>query len=207
MSKDEKLFRFDEAVLRGASPPLAGIDEAGRGPLAGPVVAAAVVFHRKVSLAGLDDSKKLSVKSRERLFWQILAAGWVGVGRASETVIDEKNILQATRLAMREAVLALPRTPAFLLIDGRIRLDLPLPQRGIVRGDGKSAVIAAASIVAKVWRDSWMKELDRTYPEYGFARHKGYPTRLHLEALRKRGVSEVHRKSFRPVAELLEAGG
>ena len=183
--------------------PLAGIDEAGRGPLAGPVVAAAVLFHRRVSLPGLRDSKKISPRLREKLFYQILLHAWVGIGRVVESVIDEINILQATRLAMREAVLALPRTPALLLIDGKIRLDLPIAQRAIVRGDDQSAAIAAASVMAKVHRDFLMKDLDRIYPRYGFAVHKGYPTPSHLEVLRRRGPSEIHRKSFGPVAEIL----
>lgn len=193
-------------TTRGESP-LAGVDEAGRGPLAGPVVAAAVIFRRKVSLPGLDDSKKLSPRRRENLFGKIIRQALVGIGRVSESVIDEVNILQATRLAMREAVLALPQTPGLLLIDGRIRLDLPVPQKGIVRGDAQSAVIAAASIVAKVYRDHWMRELDPIYPHYGFARHKGYPTRSHLQALRLKGVTQIHRKTFRPVAETLQEVG
>ena len=188
---------------RQGAAPLAGIDEAGRGPLAGPVVAAAVLFHRRVSLPGLRDSKKISPRLREKLFYQILLHAWVGIGRVVESVIDEINILQATRLAMREAVLALPRTPALLLIDGKIRLDLPIAQRAIVRGDDQSAAIAAASVMAKVHRDFLMKDLDRVYPRYGFATHKGYPTPSHLAVLRRRGPSEIHRKSFGPVAEIL----
>lgn len=205
MAKDEELFRFDQKLSGDFPGPTAGIDEAGRGPLAGPVVAAAVIFRKRISLAGLNDSKKLSPQMRESLFWKILAHAWVGVSRVSESVIDERNILQATRTAMREAVLALPRTPQSLLIDGQIHLDLPLQQLGIIRGDGQSAAIAAASIVAKVYRDSFMNELDRLYPDYGFAFHKGYPTPSHLEALKSKGVSCVHRKTFRPVAKLLEA--
>jgi ribonuclease HII len=203
LGREQKLLEFDERFAGEFEGPIAGVDEAGRGPLAGPVVAAAVTFHRKVNLSGLDDSKKLSAKIRERLFGQIMRHAWVGIGRVPEAIIDKINILQATRMAMREAVLALPRTPVLLLIDGRIRLDLPLPQQGIVRGDGKSAAIAAASIIAKVYRDSWMKQLDAVYPHYGFARHKGYPTQLHLSRLRLKGATAVHRKTFRPVAEVL----
>lgn len=182
----------------------AGIDEAGRGPLAGPVVAAAVIFRRPVSLPGLNDSKKISPSLRERLFGAILREAWVGIGRVSETLIDELNILEATRLAMREAVLSLPRTPDLLLIDGKIRLDLPLPQRSIVRGDGQSAAIAAASIMAKVHRDHWMKALDPLYPDYGFARHKGYPTRYHVRMLQLKGATPVHRQTFAPVVKVRE---
>lgn len=190
-------------MLRGA---VAGIDEAGRGPLAGPVVAAAVIFRRPVPLAGLNDSKKVSPSRRDILFKQILSHSLVGVSAVSERVIDRMNILQATRLAMREAVLALPKTPLLLLIDGKIHLDLPLRQIGIVRGDSQSASIAAASIVAKVWRDCRMKELDSIYPGYGFALHKGYPTRGHLNVLQSKGVTVIHRKSFSPVRILEEAG-
>ncbi len=201
MVRHERLLRFDEC-LSGEEPDLlAGIDEAGRGPLAGPVVAAAVILRRPVSLNGLDDSKKVSPRLREILFRQIVSQAWVGIGQVSESVIDVLNILQATRLAMREAVLALPRTPALLLIDGPIQLDLPVPQRGIVRGDGQSAAIAAASIVAKVYRDYRMRELDQLFPGYGFARHKGYPTPGHLRVLGIRGATSIHRRSFQPVRE------
>lgn len=179
----------------------------GRGPLAGPVVAAAVVFLKRISLPGLNDSKKISERLRDILFLKIISCAAVGIGAVSEQVIDEINILQATRLAMRNAILSLPRTPSLILIDGRIRVDLPLPQRGIVGGDGESASIAAASIVAKVYRDHLMERLDRVYPDYGFVRHKGYPTPEHLLVLRSRGVSRVHRRSFRPVAQLLQGGG
>jgi len=199
--RHERLLRFDEC-LSGEEPDLlAGIDEAGRGPLAGPVVAAAVILRRPVSLNGLDDSKKVSPRLREILFRQIVSQAWVGIGQVSESVIDVLNILQATRLAMREAVLALPRTPALLLIDGPIQLDLPVPQRGIVRGDGQSAAIAAASIVAKVCRDYQMREFDSLFPGYGFARHKGYPTPGHLRVLGIRGATSIHRRSFQPVRE------
>lgn len=183
---------------------MAGIDEAGRGPLAGPVVAAAVIFLKNTPIPGLNDSKKLSPDFRKKLFSKILAQAVVGVARVGESVIDRVNILEATRLAMREAVLALPKTPELLLIDGRIHLDLPLPQKAIVRGDGQSASIAAASIIAKVYRDYWMEEMDEKYPGYGFRQHKGYPTPEHLERLQSQGVSPIHRRTFRPVTEILE---
>lgn len=198
-----ELFRFDEGFAAGRTGEVAGVDEAGRGPLAGPVVAAAVLFRNKTLLPDLDDSKKLTPRVRETLFRQIAAQALIGIGQAAESVIDEINILEATRLAMREAVMALPRTPTLVLIDGTIRLDLPLRQISIIRGDSQSAAIAAASVVAKVYRDHWMKELDRQYPLYGFSIHKGYPTRYHLRMLRQNGVSPVHRKTFRPVAEAL----
>ncbi len=202
MARETKLFRFDELVAGPFESGFAGIDEAGRGPLAGPVVAAAVIFRRRVSLTGLNDSKKVSPALRETLFKQILSHALVGIAAVSERVIDEINILQATRLAMREAVLSLPCTPSLLLIDGPIRLDLPLKQMSIIGGDGRSARIAAASIVAKVWRDHQMRHWDSVYPGYGFAAHKGYATPGHLKVLEKKGSSDIHRKSFSPVRVL-----
>lgn len=185
---------------------IAGVDEVGRGPLAGPVVAAAVILPEKILLPGLNDSKKVSPDRRKTLFLEIISRSSVGIGTVPEKIIDEINILQATRLAMKQAVLALSRTPTLVLIDGPIRLALPLPQVSIVRGDAQSAAIAAASIVAKVHRDSFMENLDTRRPGYGFAQHKGYPTPDHLEALRLKGPSEFHRMSFRPVAEIFEGG-
>ncbi|MBI4116087.1 MAG: ribonuclease HII [Candidatus Omnitrophica bacterium] len=205
MLRVEDLFRFDESFAEEFPPSvIAGVDEAGRGPLAGPVVAASVLFRRSARPSELNDSKKLSPKKREILFREIALHCLVGIGIVPEAVIDEINIFQATRLAMREAVLALPKTPTLILIDGKIKLDLPLPQVGIVRGDGQSAAIAAASIVAKVCRDHLMRKFDSIYPDYGFAQHKGYPTKLHIDILRSKGISPIHRRSFRPVAELLE---
>ncbi len=204
MAREDDLFRFDERMGSPLTGALAGIDEAGRGPLAGPVVAAAVIFRRRVPLSGLNDSKKVSPTLREVLFKQILSHSLVGISAVSEQVIDRVNILQATRLAMREAVLALPKTPLLLLIDGKIRLDLPLPQVAIVRGDNQSAAIAAASIVAKVWRDHRMRAFDSIYPGYGFALHKGYPTPEHLKVLQSKGATVIHRKSFSPVRVLDE---
>lgn len=205
MKRPRRLFRFDQQYLKRSAGLIAGVDEAGRGPLAGPVVAAAVIFRRPVSLPGLNDSKKVSPLHRERLFRQILSHALVSVAQVSESVIDQINIYQATRLAMREAVLALPRTPSLVLIDGRISLDLPLPQTGLVAGDAHSACIAAASIVAKVYRDHCMREVDRRYPGYGFSRHKGYPTPEHLQRLQEKGASAVHRKSFAPVEAVIHA--
>ena len=204
MNRQTLLFRFDQRFHPLGNEVVAGVEEAGRGPLAGPVVAAAVILRKKISLPGLDDSKKVPAQIRRKLFFQILSQAVVGIGAVDEAVIDQINILQATRLAMRQAVLALSRTPTLLLIDGPIQLDLPIPQKSIVRGDGQSAAIASASIVAKVYRDSFMERLDALYPDYGFARHKGYPTPEHLEVLRVRGPISIHRKSFDPVAQALE---
>jgi len=180
---------------------LAGVDEAGRGPLAGPVVAAAVILTDPSFLTGINDSKKLTAVRREELYVRIARSSIVGVGFADEKQIDELNIYEATRLAMKKAVLNLSHTPASLLIDGPMRLDLAIDQKGVIHGDGKSASIAAASIVAKVFRDHWMKKLHELYPAYGFLDHKGYGTAKHLQALKEKGPSAVHRRSFAPVRE------
>jgi ribonuclease HII len=198
----EKLLAFDkqESPTIGGGW-MAGVDEAGRGPLAGPVVAAAVILVRSETLAGIDDSKKLSAKRREELYIKIARSSIVGIGFADEKQIDELNIYEATRVAMKKAVLNLPHTPASLLIDGPMYLDLELEQKGVIHGDGKSASIAAASIIAKVFRDHWMRKLHELYPVYGFHNHKGYGTVEHMRALREKGPSSVHRRSFAPVRE------
>ena len=196
-----RLLAFDRAVIGEfkIQGPVAGVDEAGRGPLAGPVVAAAVVFLRETLLPGLNDSKQVSEKRRKSLFLQIASCAATGIGIATEEEIDQINIYQASRLAMKRAVLALCCTPAFLLIDGKAGVDLPLAQKSVVDGDAKSAAIAAASIVAKTYRDAWMCYLDEIYPAYHFRKHKGYATAAHLEAIRAAGPSPVHRKTFAPV--------
>jgi ribonuclease HII len=198
----EKLLAFDrqEGPAIGGGW-MAGVDEAGRGPLAGPVVAAAVILIRAETLAGINDSKKLSAQRREELYIKIARSSIVGIGFADEKQIDELNIYEATRVAMKKAVLNLPHTPTSLLIDGPMRLDLEIKQKGIIHGDGKSASIAAASIVAKVFRDHWMRKLHELYPAYGFHRHKGYGTVEHMQALKEKGPSSVHRRSFAPVRE------
>lgn len=182
---------------------IAGIDEAGRGPLAGPVAAAAVILPGNFVCHGLDDSKKLSAPRRE-VFYKILTTDpsiqWT-VATACHEEIDRLNILAATHLAMSRAVAALPMIPDHCLIDGpRIR-NFPHPHDGIVKGDGLSLSIAAASIIAKVTRDRIMRELDAEFPEFGFARHHGYGTKMHLEALRIHGPCRHHRRSFQPVAQ------
>lgn len=183
--------------------PLAGVDEAGRGPLAGPVVAAAVVLGATVPV-GLADSKRLSAAARERLFAALeTSATAIGVGLADVAEIDSLNILAATLLAMQRAVAALGLTPGQVLIDGNRCPLLDCPARAVVGGDGSVPAISAASIVAKVTRDRLMDALDRRYPAYGFARHKGYPTRAHLAALARHGVSAAHRLSFAPVRRAL----
>ncbi|HHH48270.1 MAG TPA: ribonuclease HII [Gammaproteobacteria bacterium] len=184
---------------------VAGVDEVGRGPLAGPVVAAAVILDPARPIAGLADSKALTEKRREALFDEIRAKAlcWA-LGRAEVEEIDALNILQATLLAMRRAVLALDPAPQHALIDGNRCPDLPCSAEAIIKGDGTVAVISAASIIAKVSRDREMAALDIEYPGYGLAGHKGYPTRAHLAALAELGVTPVHRKSFAPVRRLLE---
>jgi ribonuclease HII len=164
-------------------------------------MAAAVILLKKDALALLNDSKQLSAAQRENLFPQILRNGLIGIGTASEEEIDRINIYHASRLAMRRAVLALTRTPDLILVDGKARLDWPLPQKCIIDGDAKSASVAAASIVAKVYRDAWMKHLHSIYPQYNFHEHKGYATPGHLERIRENGPSPVHRKSFSPFRE------
>lgn len=184
---------------------IAGIDEAGRGPLAGPVVAAACILPAKFKLPGLNDSKKLTASKREKLFWQIKeqALGYA-IGSAEPAEIDALNILQATKLAMKRAVEGLKMRPHYLLIDAVELTTLRIPQKAIIDGDALSASIAAASILAKVSRDNLMNELDKLYPEYGFAKNKGYGTREHLRALQRYGPSPIHRKSFAPVHEKIE---
>jgi ribonuclease HII len=187
---------------------VAGVDEAGRGPLAGPVVAAAVVLPRERLIAGLDDSKKLTAAAREEVFGRLAADPdvLVGVGVGSVEEIESLNILGATRRAMRRAVEALPVRADFLLVDGMLIKGMRVPHRKIVRGDALSASIAAASIVAKVTRDRMMLELDGRYAAYGFARHKGYGTKHHVEMLRQHGPCPAHRRGFAPVRQLLEEG-
>jgi len=185
---------------------VAGVDEAGRGPLAGPVVAAAVVFPRNVFLEGLDDSKKLSPKQREHFFSRITntALGY-GIGIVSVEIIARTNILRASLLAMKQAVENCSLPVDLLLIDGNRNIDHSADQWTIVGGDGKSQSIAAASVLAKVTRDRIMQDYHRDYPEYGFHRHKGYGTELHRERIRQYGPCPIHRKTFKGVSEFIAA--
>lgn len=182
-----------------------GVDEAGRGPLAGPVVAAAVILDPARPISGLNDSKKLSARKRDALAIEIRekALAWA-VAEASLEEIDKLNILHASMLAMQRAVAALPVEPTGALIDGNRCPLLPMPAEAVVQGDGKIASIAAASILAKTVRDAGMLLLHVQWPQYGFDRHMGYPTPLHLAALAEHGVSPVHRRSFGPVRKLLD---
>ena len=181
-----------------------GIDEAGRGPLAGPVVAAAVILPAGYELPGLNDSKKLTAKKREALYEALMADDAVQKSIAQATVeeIDELNILRATHLAMRRAAEGLPGGVDFCLIDGLPVPCFPLPSRSIVKGDARCLSIAAASILAKVWRDHYMQELHRQFPAYGFDRHAGYGTKAHMQAIREHGATIHHRRTFAPVTQL-----
>lgn len=183
---------------------VAGVDEVGRGPLVGAVVTAAVILDPARPIEGLNDSKKLSEKRRLALFDEIKekALCW-SLGRAEPHEIDELNILHATMLAMQRAVAGLSIQPEYVLIDGNRCPALPMPSMAVVKGDSRVAEISAASILAKVSRDAEMAELDQTFPEYGFAKHKGYPTPFHLEKLALHGATEHHRRSFGPVKRAL----
>lgn len=198
MVVDEKFICKYEGIL------LAGTDEVGRGPLAGPVVAAAVILDPDKPIAGLADSKKLSEKKREALFDEIKkkALAW-SIASASVEEIDKINILHASLLAMKRAVERLSISPEYVLVDGNYCLKISTPCEAVIKGDSRVACISAASILAKVSRDREMVALDKVYPGYGLAKHKGYPTKFHLEALKKLGVNDLYRKSFKPVALLL----
>ena len=194
---------YEKALYRKNFNHVAGVDEVGRGPLAGPIVAAAVILPPDCKIKGLDDSKKISPRRREILFIQIIKqAVAVGLGKVNHALIDRINIGRANLLAMKMAVEKLKLKPDYLLVDGaRNRLDVSIPQRAINRGDAKCSSIAAASIVAKVTRDRLMKKYHVKYPFYGFDRHKGYGTALHLKQLSQYGPCPIHRRSFLPVRQ------
>lgn len=198
-------LRFENALRKTGVRSIAGIDEAGRGPLAGPVVAAAVILPERFRHPLLDDSKKLSAAQREAIHDALIASAAIrwAVAVVEHAEIDRINILRATHEAMRRALQALPELPQHALIDGLPVRPFPIPHTAIVRGDGQSKSIAAASILAKVTRDRIMLRLDAEYPAYGFARHKGYGTELHLERLKLHGPCPIHRKTFLPVSQQL----
>jgi ribonuclease HII len=200
-------YRFERAAWRRGLERVAGLDEAGRGPLAGPVVAAAVVLWPGGMISGVDDSKRLTPDERAEIFAEIeRRAMAVAVGIVGARTIDRVNILEATRLAMRQALGALGVSPDLVLTDWVALAGLPWPQRNLVRGDQRSATVAAASIVAKVTRDRLMEEADREFPQYGFGRHKGYPTAEHRRTLAQHGPCPLHRRRFHGVSPI-EAGG
>jgi len=198
------MLEFEQKHWSSGKEHIAGIDEAGRGPLAGPVVAAAVILPHNVYLPGVTDSKKISEKKRERLYGEINdTALVVGVGVVHEEEIDEQNILQATYQAMRKSIGELHIQPDILLVDGNKADIKHYKQESIIDGDQKSLSIAAASIIAKVTRDRMMRQYDIVFPEYGFAKHKGYGTKQHMEVIASRKASPIHRKSFNPVSQHL----
>ncbi len=206
LAREERMRTSEVELWASGAEFVAGVDEAGRGPLAGPVVAGAVILPRDLGIQGIDDSKKLTPKRREELFALIRAeAVAVGVGIVPHTVIDEVNILRATHRAMREALDGLSVRPDHVLVDGDHVPTIELPQTPLPQGDRRSTAIAAASIIAKVTRDRMLLEYDDTYPGYGFARHKGYGTPEHISALMRLGPCEIHRRSFRIVLDA--AGG
>ena len=195
------MWTFEHQARANGYRSIAGIDEAGRGPLAGPVVSGAVILPPDFHCPEITDSKRLSEKKREALFPVILEnASAVGIGIADHREIDRINILQASLLSMRRAVDDLGTLPDYLLIDGKFTIDSDVDQEAVVKGDARSISIAAASIVAKVTRDRIMKDLSLEYPAYDFHRHKGYPTRAHKAAIQRHGPCPVHRKSFRGVS-------
>lgn len=199
-----KMSKYEQALREKGLSYIAGIDEVGRGPLAGPVVTAAVVLPEEFYIPGLNDSKKLSEAKREQFYDEIQKqAVAIGIGIVPPVVIDEINIYQATKQAMLDAVANLSCTPEYLLIDA-MKLPTPIPQTSIIKGDAKSISISAASIVAKVTRDRMMKELGKKYPEYGFEQHMGYGTKQHLQAIETYGVLEEHRKTFAPIKEMIQ---
>ena len=192
-----ELWELENELYDSGLSPLCGVDEAGRGPLAGPVYAAAVMLPRGLVIEGLNDSKKLTEKTREALFDEICTKALAfGIARAEVEEIEELNILNATYLAMNRALAALSIRPALALIDGNRSTGIETPNRCIVKGDARCADIAAASILAKVSRDRYMLEMARLYPDYAFEQHKGYGTKLHYERLRQFGPSPIHRLSF-----------
>ncbi len=203
-------LKEEKILWRAGFKYVAGLDEVGRGPLAGPVVAACVMLNDKSKtlkcFKGINDSKKLSEKKRED-FYKILTdcknVKW-GIGIVSEKVIDKINILEATKMAMQLAIKDLGFNADFLLLDGNFKIKSDVPQKSIIKGDQRVISISAASIIAKVTRDKIMEKYDKKYPQYGFGRHKGYPTEFHIKMLQKYGACPIHRKSFRPVTELLD---
>lgn len=176
---------------------ICGVDEAGRGPLCGPVVAAAVILPKDICIEGVNDSKKLSEKKREKLYDDIMARALaVGVGISDVDVIEKVNILNATKLAMIQAINNLQITPDYVIVDGNQKIDITIPLDTVIKGDAKSESIACASIIAKVTRDRMLLKYDKEYPEYGFSKHKGYGTKLHIEAIKEYGITPIHRTSF-----------
>ena len=200
--KPKKLLHHEKKARRAGYKLIAGIDEAGRGPLAGPVVAASLILKDTHFENRIDDSKKLTPRARLLAYQEILEKAWIGIGIKNEKIIDNVNIYQATAMAMEEAVENLEIKPDYLLVDGRVRLKTPCKKAYIIGGDSKSLSIACASIIAKVTRDRIMIKYHKKYPKYGFLRHKGYGTKLHFQRLMKHGPSPIHRFTFNPLKSL-----
>ena len=204
---ERDLLAYEKKLYKENITLIAGVDEVGRGPLVGPVVAAAVILPKNYKLEGLDDSKKLTEKKREKLFPIIMNdAIAVGIGEVSAKEIDEINIYEASRKAMMKAIDNLSVKPEYILVDA-MPLFTSIPHDAIIHGDALSLSIAAASVIAKVTRDNMMIELDKKYPQYGFKKHKGYPTKLHLECLKKYGPLENYRFTYGPVRDLIIKDG
>ena len=200
----EKMLAYEKELYTQGIQLIAGVDEVGRGPLAGPVVAAAVILPENCKISGLNDSKKIPKSKHKEIYEAVLQnAIAIGIGVKDNQVIDQVNIYEATKLAMMEAIGQLEPQPQHLLIDA-MRLDLPIPQTSIIKGDANSLSIAAASIVAKVTRDQMMEEFDKEYPGYDFAQNAGYGTAKHLAGLDKLGVTPIHRRSFEPIKSMCE---
>lgn len=200
------ILKYEKELYINGVELIAGVDEVGRGPLIGPVVAAAVILPKNYKLPGLTDSKKLSEKKRDE-FYKIINrdAISIGIGIIDEKKIDEVNIYEATKLAMKDAIKKLKVKPEHILIDA-MPLELDISTTSIIKGDAKSISIAAASVIAKVTRDSMMYELDKKYPNYGFGNHKGYPTKKHIEAINEYGLIEGYRKTYAPIKDLIKEG-
>ena len=200
----EQMLRYEKELYKADYQAIAGIDEVGRGPLAGPVVAAAVILPPECKIKGLNDSKKIPKKKHQEIYQAVLdKALAVGVGLMNNEIIDQVNIYEATKLAMKEALSKLSLKPDYLLIDA-MKLDVDIPQESIIKGDANSLSIAAASIVAKVTRDKLMADYDKKFPGYDFAKNAGYGTRSHLQGLERSGVTPIHRKTFEPIKSMCE---
>ncbi|MBJ8325523.1 ribonuclease HII [Streptococcus pacificus] len=199
----EQMLTYEKALYQKGIKLICGVDEVGRGPLAGPVVAAAVILPENTLIAGLNDSKKIPKKKHHTIYQKVMESALaVGIGIVDNDVIDDINIYQASKLAMLEAISKLTTIPQFLLIDA-MTLDSDIPQEAIIKGDAKSLSIAAASIVAKVTRDQLMDDYHQKYPAYDFNKNAGYGTKTHLEALKRNGITAIHRKSFEPIKSML----
>lgn len=196
------LLQYEKELYAQEIDKIAGVDEVGRGPLCGPVVACACILPKNYTLEGLNDSKKLSEKKRDKLYEILIKDTIYGIGIVDPKRIDEINILEASKEAMKIAISNLNKKPEHVLIDA-VKLDLDIPSTSIIKGDAKSLSIAAASVIAKVTRDKMMYELDKIYPEYGYASHKGYPTKKHIEAVKKYGIKDFYRFTFSPISEII----